>query len=113
VTQPPSPYSQQGSDEQVWRRPADGTGSYAPPVSAAPAKEASTYAGPPQTVPASANWRPQMLIQVPEAHSLPAQDDAALDEQDRAARTVTYGVGMLAGAIALLVLIVLCGRILF
>ena len=113
MTQPPSPYSQQGSDEQVWRRPADGTGSYAPPASAVPVNPASTYTGPPPTMPVSANWRPQMLIQVPEAHTLPAQDDTALDEQDRAARTVTYGVGMLAGAIALLVLIVLCGRVLF
>jgi hypothetical protein len=53
------------------------------------------------------------LIQVPPAHSLPAQDDVRLDEDERAARTVTLGVGMVTGAIALLVLIVLCGRVLF
>ncbi len=44
---------------------------------------------------------------------MPPQDDAVLDEQDKAARTITYGVGMVAGAIALIVLIVLCGRALF
>jgi hypothetical protein len=53
------------------------------------------------------------LIQVPAARKLPAQDDDVLDEEERAARTVSYGVGMVAGAIALIVLIVLCGRVVF
>jgi hypothetical protein len=106
----PSPYSAQGSDEQIWRRPAGG-GDGPPPISAPPA--AAPYAGPPPTVQPSPGWRPRLLLQVPEARTLPEQDDAALDEQDRSARTITYGVGMLAGAIALIILIVLCGRALF
>jgi hypothetical protein len=53
------------------------------------------------------------MIEVPPAHTLPPQDDAALDEQEKEARTVTYGIGMVSGAIALIILIVLCGRVLF
>jgi len=53
------------------------------------------------------------MIRVPPARALPPQDDVLLDEQERGARTVTYGVGMVAGAVALIVLIVLCGRVLF
>jgi hypothetical protein len=54
-----------------------------------------------------------MLIEVPPARTLPEQSDAVLDERERSQRTVTYGVGMMAGAIALIVLFVLCGRALF
>lgn len=64
-------------------------------------------------MPPTPGWRPRLLVQVPQARPLPEQNDAALDEQDKAARTITYGVGMLAGAIALIILFVLCGRALF
>ena len=37
----------------------------------------------------------------------------ALDAQEREARTITYGIGMVAGAVLLVVLLVLCGRALF
>ncbi|HEY1486719.1 MAG TPA: translation initiation factor 2 [Micromonosporaceae bacterium] len=113
MTQPqvPSPYSQQGSDEQLWRRPS---ASPADPRPAEPqAPPATPYSGPPPTTFAGPDWRPRTLIQVPAARQLPAQDDTALDEQEKAARTVSYGVGMVAGAIALIVLIVLCGRVVF
>jgi hypothetical protein len=117
VTQPqvPSPYSQQGSDEQLWRRPADANPiSGAPsPIGGAPSKPNAPYPGPPPTIPVRPDWRPRTLIQVPPARKLPTQDDAALDEDERSARTVSYGVGMVAGAIALIVLFVLCGRVLF
>jgi hypothetical protein len=73
----------------------------------------ANYTGPPPTVSAGPQWRPRTLIQVPPAHKLPPQDDGVLDEQERSARTVSYGVGMVAGAIALIVLIVLCGRVIF
>jgi hypothetical protein len=107
VTQPPSPYSQQGSDEQIWARPTYDGGA---PTGTPPAVH---YSGPPRAVPAPPGWKPPTLIQVPAAHALPEQDDKALDQQERAARTITNGVGMIAGAIALLVLIVICGRVLF
>ncbi|OLE27359.1 MAG: translation initiation factor 2, partial [Actinobacteria bacterium 13_1_20CM_3_71_11] len=71
------------------------------------------YAGPPRPSPPPRDWRPRLLIQPPPPRELPAQDLAALDAQDREARTVTYGVGMVAGAVLLIVLLILCGRILF
>jgi hypothetical protein len=36
-----------------------------------------------------------------------------MDAQEREARTVTYGVGMVAGAVLLVILLILCGRALF
>jgi len=65
------------------------------------------------SAPPPADWRPRTLIQVPTPRSLPAQDSDALDAAERAARTTTYGVGMVAGAVLLIVLFVLCGRALF
>jgi hypothetical protein len=47
---------------------------------------------------------------VPPPRPLPAQDLTALDTEEQQARTVTYGVGMVAGAILLVLLFVLCGR---
>lgn len=107
----PSPYSHEGSDEQLWRRPTQGTPTS--PAVPGPAEPTSTYTGPPRGTPAPANWRPPTLIQVPAARELPGQSDAVLDEEERAARTVTYGIAMVTGAIALLVMFVLCGRLVF
>ena len=59
------------------------------------------------------DWRPRVLIQPPPPHQLPPQDLDALDAQEREQRTITYGVGLLAGAILLVVLLILCGRTLF
>jgi hypothetical protein len=54
-----------------------------------------------------------MLVQPPPPRDLPVQDLETLEVQEREARTLTYGVGMVAGAILLIVLLVLCGRALF
>jgi hypothetical protein len=108
----PNPYSQQGSAEHLWRRPEGVTGAGPrppePQVVVPP-----PYAGPPRPVPARPEWRPRTLIEIPPAHKLPPQDDAALDEREKEARTVTYGVGMITGAVALIIMIILCGRALF
>jgi hypothetical protein len=119
VTEPTSPgtssganpggYPAQAWDEQQWRRPAAGPESVAPP---APATD-PVYTGPPRAGAAAAMWRPRTVLQVPPARRLPPQDDAVIDGHEHRARTVTYGVGMIAGAVALIVLIVLCGRVLF
>lgn len=37
----------------------------------------------------------------------------ALDEAEGSARTVTYGVGLVVGAIALVVVCLLCARVVF
>jgi hypothetical protein len=119
VTEPTSPgtssganpggYPAQAWDEQQWRRPTAGPESVAPP---APATD-PVYTGPPRAGAAAAMWRPRTVLQVPPARRLPPQDDAVIDGHEHRARTVTYGVGMIAGAVALIVLIVLCGRVLF
>jgi hypothetical protein len=44
---------------------------------------------------------------------MPGQDHAALDESERSARTVTYGVGLVVGAIALILMCLLCARVIF
>lgn len=75
--------------------------------------DTSGYPGPPRTVAPPAGWRPPVVYQPPPPRDLPAQDLPAIDAAEREARTVTYGVGLVAGALMLLLLFVLCGRLLF
>jgi hypothetical protein len=103
-------YPAQAWDEQQWRRPSPASESGVTPPAA---PEQPVYTGPPRSDPAAATWRPQTVIRVPPARQLPPQDDAVVDAQEQRARTVTYGVGMIAGAVALIVLVILCGRVLF
>jgi hypothetical protein len=44
---------------------------------------------------------------------MPEQDPVALDEAESSARTVTYGVGLVAAAILVIVMCLLCSRLLF
>jgi hypothetical protein len=44
---------------------------------------------------------------------MPAQNMDAIDEAEGSARTVTYGVGLVAGAIALILTCLLCVRFFF
>jgi hypothetical protein len=44
---------------------------------------------------------------------LPPQDHAELDTAEKSARTITYGIGMVAGAVLLIVICALCSRALF
>jgi len=103
-----------GSDDLQWRRPPEDGGPTPgrPPVPTGPT-DPPPYTGPPPTAPPPPDWRPQLLIQPPPPRDLPAQDMHALDAQEREARTITYGIGMVAGAVLLVVLLVLCGRALF
>jgi hypothetical protein len=50
---------------------------------------------------------------MPAPRALPAQDPDRLDAQERAARTLTYGVAMVTGAIMFVLLVITCGRNLF
>jgi len=127
-------------DEQQWKRPAGGDpgspGGFPVPPGAtnanpgpggpmpgatgdsawsrgAAAGEPPAYSGPPRPAPGSAATRPPTVIRTAPARKLPEQDIAGLDADERQARTMTYGVGMITGAVALLILFVLCGRILF
>ena len=44
---------------------------------------------------------------------MPAQDMDVLDEEERSAKTVTYGIGLVAGALAVIIMCLLCARVLF
>jgi hypothetical protein len=102
-------------DDLQWRRPAEGGGP-APgrppephPGVAAPGAP-PPYTGPPRNTAPDPNWRPRIVVQPPPPRELPEQDLAALDADEREARTLTYGIGLVAGAILLVVLLILCGR---
>ncbi|GAA1805447.1 translation initiation factor 2 [Planosporangium flavigriseum] len=94
-------------DDQ-WRRPADAVPPPPPPV-----REPAPYAGPPSATPPPAGWRPPLVVQVPPPRELPPQDLPRLDEAEQRARTLTYGIAMVAGAVMIVVMLVLCGRALF
>jgi hypothetical protein len=92
-----------GDDEQ-WQRQGD--------VGAQPRGPAG-YEGPPRTTAPPAGWRPPQVVQPAPPRRLPEQDHAAIDEDESRARTLTRGLAMVAGALLLVVLCSLCGRLLF
>jgi hypothetical protein len=103
-----------GDDDAFWRRPErddpDRPDFGRPPAVPRPAPP--PYAGPPRADPPPPGWRPPTVSQPPPPRALPAQDQAALDDAEGSARTVTYGVGMVAGAILLIIMCLLCSRLL-
>jgi hypothetical protein len=52
-------------------------------------------------------------MQPPTPRALPPQDTAGLDEAERGARTLTYGIGMITAAVLVVVVCLLCSRALF
>ena len=97
-------------DDAYWQRPEGGAEQHRP-APPAPRKERGTpYAGPPRAQPPPSNWRPPVVAEPPPPRALPSQDLGALAEDERSARTVTYGVGLVAGAIALILMCLLCAR---
>lgn len=99
------------ADDEFWRRPADGT---PPPPEPPPAEPAAPeYPGPPPSAPPPRGWRPPVVMQPPTPRQLPHQDAAGIEEEERSARTLTYGIGMIAGAILMVVICLLCSRALF
>lgn len=100
------------ADDEFWRRPADGTPPPSPPEpSAEPAPPA--YPGPPPSAPPPRGWQPPVVMQPPAPRELPQQDTAGIEEDERSARTLTYGIGMIAGAVLVVVMCLLCSRVLF
>ena len=53
-----------------------------------------------------------MVVQPPVPRHLPPQDPARLDADERGARTLTLGIGMIGGAVVLIVTCMLCSRLL-
>lgn len=104
------------TDHGYWRRPADlepGQPVPRPPVQPGPAATAPGYDGPPKTAPPSAGWRPPTVVQPSVPRELPRQDPDAIDTDERSARTLTYGIAMVGGAVLLIVTCLLCARALF
>jgi hypothetical protein len=52
-------------------------------------------------------------VQPPAPRELPGQDVAGVEAEERSARTLTYGIGMIAGAVLVIVVCLLCSRLLF
>jgi hypothetical protein len=103
-------------DDVYWRRPAPGAAGPGPdptPPSGPRPAEPPRYAGPPRTAQPSPHWRPPTIAQPPPPRQLPPQNLDALEEAEGSARTITYGVGLVAGAIALILLCLVCGRVIF
>ncbi|AEV88697.1 translation initiation factor 2 [Actinoplanes sp. SE50] len=98
-------------DDAFWQRPDPGAPSLSGPPQQRPATPAEPdYPGPPRADPPPPHWRPPTIATPPPPRAMPAQDMDAIDEAEGAARTVTYGVGLVAGAIALILMCLLCGR---
>ncbi|HET6529988.1 MAG TPA: translation initiation factor 2 [Actinoplanes sp.] len=96
-------------DDDYWKRP-DGEAEPVRPVPPPERDPEPPYAGPPRADPPPPAWRPPTIEQPPPPRALPPQDMDALDEAERSARTVTYGVGLVAGAIGLILMCLLCVR---
>lgn len=71
------------------------------------------YSGPPPSTAPPLGWRPPVHLQPAPPRPLPPQDLPRLDADEGSARTLTYGVGMIAGAVLLIVVCLLCSRIIF
>jgi len=51
-----------------------------------------------------------VVFQPPPPRHLPPQDQEAIDAEEQQARTVTYGIGLIAGAVFLVLVCLLCSR---
>ncbi|BCJ53919.1 hypothetical protein Asp14428_53940 [Actinoplanes sp. NBRC 14428] len=103
-----------GSDDDAyWQRPESGGEQFGADRPAPAPDPRPAYEGPPPMAPASPLWRPPVVSEPPPPRALPPQDFDALDESEGTARTMTYGVGLVAGAIALILMCLLCARALF
>jgi hypothetical protein len=99
-------------DDAYWQRPDPDSPAPGPAPRPQP-DPASSYQGPPRQGLPSPQWRPPMVAQPPPPRALPPQNMDALDDAEGSARTVTYGIGMVAGAIALILMCLLCARVIF
>jgi hypothetical protein len=99
--------------DAYWQRPDPAADPVRPEPSTPEPEPVPPYTGPPRPAPPSPYWRPPTVAQPPPPRSMPGQDMDALDESERSARTVTYGVGLVAGAIALILICLLCARAIF
>src|SRR5438445_414584 len=102
--------SSDGDHDAIWRRPAVGADEPASGPEPTPAPS-PVYTGPPPTVPPPAYRIEAPLIQpLPPPRALPHQDHAALDEAERQARQLSYGVAIVMGTLAVLLVLFIAVR---
>jgi hypothetical protein len=105
------------SDDSAWRRPptADGDASQpaGPRPPAPPPSPFDSYSGPPPTNPPPTGWRPPVVARPPTPARLPEQNHDRIDVEEQAARTLTQGIGLVVGAVMLVLLLFLCARAIF
>ncbi|WP_433792252.1 translation initiation factor 2 [Actinoplanes sp. CA-252034] len=99
-------------DDAYWKRPDPEAESLGRPEVAPPVRPAD-YQGPPRADPPPADWRPPTFAHPPSPRQMPPQNFEALDDAEGSARTVTYGIGLVAGAIGLIIVCLLCARLVF
>ncbi|SCG43877.1 hypothetical protein GA0070613_1150 [Micromonospora inositola] len=119
--------------DEFWRRPPDqpptdgtsqptagqvGAGAGGPmagpgPGAAGAGAGPGGYTGPPPTVPPPPGWRPPVHVQVPPPRQLPPQDMAGMDSAEQQAQRLTYGVGVVAAVVLVLLVCLLCSRVIF
>ncbi|MGW4466856.1 hypothetical protein [Micromonospora sp. NPDC004704] len=117
-TPPPSPFAggPAGAPPAVPPAPYFGSpqgGAFGPPQGVPGGSGPGGYPGPPQSAVPAPGWRPPVHVQPAPPRPLPPQNVPALEAQEASARTVTYGIGLIAGAILLVVMCLLCSRLLF
>jgi hypothetical protein len=93
--------------DDFWKRPAEG--SLEPPAVPAPIVNVP-YTGAPRTAPPPAGWRPPVLDEPVPPRVLPTQDTDRLDREEQAATILTKGIGIFAGAVLVVLLLILCGN---
>jgi hypothetical protein len=96
--------------DDFWKRPAEG--SMEPPAAPTPAVNAP-YTGAPRTAPPPAGWRPPTVDEPVPPRVLPKQDTGRLDREEQAATILTKGIGIFAGAVLVVLLLILCGNVFF
>jgi hypothetical protein len=99
-------------DNASWQRPGP-DGEPARPEVAGEAAPEPGYAGPPPTQPPPAGWRPPTDLQPPPPRQLAPQDNDKIEAEEKDARTLTYGVGLVAAAVMVVLSCLLCSRVLF
>ena len=83
------------------------------PPAAPPAPVNAPYTGAPRTAPPPAGWRPPMVDEPAPPRVLPKQDSDRLDREEQAATILTKGIGIFAGAVLVVLLLILCGNYFF
>jgi hypothetical protein len=101
------------SEDAYWRRPAEGAGGLEAPPPTPETPTTVPYTGAPRSTRPPHGWRPPVVESPAPPRTLPAQDVERIEREEQAATILTKGMGIFAGAVALVLLLILCGRVFF